>query len=188
MPETRTILVDGLQVVTTDAGAAAIEKLQNQLKAVNDSLTKKEAEVATLTTTHTDAIVKKDAEIATLKASVVTGDALDKMIVARGKLIGDAKRIVADVATDGKSDAEIRKATVTKKLGDAACAGKEQPFFDHVFDGLVAQLPAQDQQTGSDNFVRAVSDQRTTVSATDADKAREKAEEEERNAWKKKAA
>lgn len=132
----RKVLVDGLQVETTDAGATAIEKLTKD---------KAEAErkLADAASEHTKALAAKDAEIAAkdaeieaLKASAMSDAELDKRAAARADLIGTAKAIVADVKTEGLTDADIRKAVVVAKLGDAAIKDKSEAYIDARFDIL----------------------------------------------------
>lgn len=126
--KTRTVMVDGLSVETTDAGAQAIEKLQRQLSDAQ--------------TTHNQAIAAKDAQIAKLeaerddlKAKVLTDAALDARVQARADLIATAKAI-HDADYTGKSDADIRRAVVVAKLGDAAIAGKSDAYVDARFEIL----------------------------------------------------
>lgn len=134
--KTRTVMVDGLSVETTDAGAQAIDKLQRDLQASRSAF-------ADAGTAHTVAIAAKDAEIAkkdaeidSLKGKVVTDAALDERVQRRANLIADAKAI-HDTDYAGKSDADIRKAAVVAKLGDAAVAGKPEAYIDARFDILV---------------------------------------------------
>lgn len=135
----RKVLVDGLQVETTDAGATAIEKLTKD---------KAEAErkLADAASEHTKALAAKDAEIAAkdaeieaLKASAMSDAELDKRAAARADLIGTAKAIVADVKTEGLTDADIRKAVVVAKLGDAAIKDKSAAYIDARFDILAEE-------------------------------------------------
>lgn len=132
----RKVLVDGLQVETTDAGAQAIEKLQKDLAS-------SAAKIETLTADHAKAIAAKDAELAKKdaaldaeKAKVLDAAALDKLVQARGDLIAKAKAIAADVKVEGLSDAEIRKAVVVAKLGDEAVKDKAEAYIDARFDIL----------------------------------------------------
>lgn len=144
MPDNlRKVLVDGLQVETTDAGAQAIDKLQNALK---DSAAKAESLVAD----HAKAIAakdgelaKKDAEIDALKGKVLDAAAIDKLVADRAALVATAKAIVADVKTDGLADADIRKAVVKAKLGDAAIDGKTEAYIDARFDILAEDAGKQ---------------------------------------------
>lgn len=141
----RKVLVDGLQVETTDAGATAIEKLMKDLSS-------SAARIETLTADHAKAladkdatIAKKDAEIDTLKGKVLDGSALDAAVQARGDLIATAKAIVSDIETQGLSDAAIRKAVVTKKLGDSVVKDKSDAYIDARFDILAEDAKGTEQ-------------------------------------------
>ncbi|WP_372356974.1 DUF2213 domain-containing protein [Xanthomonas sp. NCPPB 3443] len=153
MPDikTRTVLVDGLSVETTDAGAQAIDKLQRQLSDSN-------AVAARQATDHTAALALKDAEIAKrdaaiddLKGKVLDAAALDARVQARGDLLATAKAI-HDADYRGKSDADVRKAAVIGKLGDAAIAGKGDAYIEARFDILADGVKPFDPVT------RALSD------------------------------
>lgn len=116
----RKIVVDGLQVETTDAGAQAIEKLQGEIKA-------KDAAAANAATDHAAAIAAKDTEIGTLKAELKTAqDAakvdVDALVKARAELVAKVHAVDASIVIDGKSDADLRKAAVVAKFGDAMVA------------------------------------------------------------------
>lgn len=138
----KTITVDGIPVEVTDQGATVINTLQGRL---NDAKTASDRLVADHTTAIAakDAeLAKKDAEIDALKAKVLDDAALDARVQARGDLVAKAKAIAADVATDGKSDADIRRAVVVAKLGDAAVKDKPAAYVDARFDILVEDLKA----------------------------------------------
>lgn len=116
MADLRKVLVDGLQVETTDAGAQAIDKLQ---KALADSA----ANITKLQDEHAKALAAKDEEIGKLKADLKTAqDAakidVDKLVADRAELVETVKAIDAKIETAGKSDADLRKAAVAAKLGD----------------------------------------------------------------------
>lgn len=142
----RTVIVDGLSVQTTDQGAQAIDKLTKQLADAG-------VNIKTLTDAHAAALAakdgelaKKDAEIDDLKAKQLSDADIDKRVKDRSDLITKAKSI-ADGDYTGKSDAEIRKAVVVAKLGDAAVAGKADAYVDARFEILVedaAKNPAND--------------------------------------------
>lgn len=133
--QTRTVLVDGLSVETTDAGAIAINKLQKDLndatalyvKACDDNkaaIALKDADLA-----------KKDAELDSLKGKVLTDAQIDERVKSRADLIATAKQI-ADADYTGKSEAEIRKIAVVAKLGDAAIKDKPDAYVQARFDIL----------------------------------------------------
>ncbi|MBW9246929.1 DUF2213 domain-containing protein [Pseudomonas paracarnis] len=132
----RKLLVDGLTIEVTEQGAQAIEKLNGKL-----------ADAATATKALTDAhataialkdseLAKKDATIDDLKAKLLSDADIDKRVTARADLISKAKSI-ADADYTGKTDADIRKAVVIAKLGDAAVAGKSSDYVDARFEILV---------------------------------------------------
>jgi hypothetical protein len=168
----RKMLVDGLQVETTDAGAAAIEKLLGDKKTLETKLSDAEKANALLFAdtekAHATALAdkdkviaakdadlaKKDAEIDALKGKIVDGAALDKLVAARADLVATAKTIAKDVKTDGLSDADIRKAVVIAKRGDAV-KDKAPAYFDAAFDILVEDAKAA---AGADPFAKAVAD------------------------------
>ena len=137
MPDNlRKVLVDGLQVETTDAGAQAIDKLTKDKAALEQRLADAEKAHSEALAAKDAELAKKDAEIDDLKGKVLDAAALDKLVQARANLIATAKSIVADVKTDGLSDAEIRKAVVVAKLGDDAVKGKTEAYIDARFDIL----------------------------------------------------
>jgi len=140
----RKVLVDGLQVETTDAGAAAIEKLTKDKDALAAKLSDTETAHATAIAAKDAEIAKKDAEIDGLKGKVLDAAALDAAVAARGDLIAKAKAIASDVKTDGLSDAAIRKAVVVAKLGDAM-KDKTDAYIDARFDILAEDAAGDDQ-------------------------------------------
>ena len=121
--QTRTVLIDGLSVVTTDAGAQALEKLMKDMAKTKEEMDKKDGELAA-----------KDAELSAMSKSVLSDADLDAKVAARADLIGKAKAIAKDLATAGLSDAAIRRAAVVSRLGDAALIGKSEAYVDARFD------------------------------------------------------
>lgn len=131
----RKVLLDGLQVETTDAGAAAIEKLvADKAKLVTDHATVIAARDASLAAKDAD-LAKKDAEIDALKAKVLDDAAIDKRVQDRADLITVAGAIAKDIKTAGLSDADIRKAVVVAKRGDAV-KDKSSDYIAAAFDIL----------------------------------------------------
>ena len=126
--KTRVVLIDGLSVETTDAGAQALEKLMNDAKAT------KTAHDAAIAAKDTE-LAAKDAQIDSLKAKIVDGAALDKLVADRSTLITKAKAIAPAVVTDGKSADEIRKSAVVAVKG-AAMADKSEAYIAAAFDLL----------------------------------------------------
>lgn len=144
----KTVTVDGLSIETTDQGAQVIEKLQRQLGDAQTALTKASDDHAKALAAKDADLAKKDAEIDALKGKVLDAAALDAAVKARADLIAKAKAIAPNVATDGKSEAEIRHAVVTAKLGDAAVKDKPAAYIDARFDILVEDAKLGDPVRG----------------------------------------
>jgi uncharacterized protein len=150
MPDikTKTVLVDGLSVETTDAGAQAIEKLTKDRADMVTKLSEAQTAHATALAAKDKELATKDAEIDGLKAKVLDAAALDAAVVERGDLIEKAKAISPKVVTDGKTAIEIKKAV----LGDRGIdlAGKSDDYINARFDGLV------DDAVGADTTRAAI--------------------------------
>lgn len=117
----RTIVVDGLSIEVTDQGAQAIEKLNKQLADAKAEAERKEGEAKAKLAEKDEELKKKDGEIAALKAQIPDAAKLDAMASARAELVADARSVLGDTFdAKGKSEAEIRRAVVTHRLGDAA--------------------------------------------------------------------
>jgi hypothetical protein len=140
---TRTVLIDGLSVVTTDAGAQALEKLQGQITDAAKVLTDAETAHAKAITDADAKLAKAEAALDAEKAKVLSDADLDKRVADRADLLAVAKGIAPDVKTAGLGDAAIRKAVVTAKLGDAV-EGKSDAYIDARFDILAEADPFAD--------------------------------------------
>lgn len=149
---TRTVMVDGLPVETTDAGAIAIDKLQKAL-AVADA--DKDKQIAA----KEAQIDKLQAEIDDLKAKEMKDSDIDARVQARADLLTDAKS-VNEADYRGKSDAEVRKAAVIAKLGDSVVAGKSDAYIEARFDMLVEDAKA-------DPVTKALKDGKTVTPVND---------------------
>ncbi|WP_417548715.1 DUF2213 domain-containing protein [Marinobacter segnicrescens] len=156
----KTVVLGDAAVNVTAADAVTVEKFKEAAKAAmtdaqaahDKALAAKDADLA-----------KKDAEIADLKAKVLDDAAIDARVAARADLVGKAKALVADVATAGKSDADIRKAVVVAKRG-AAMADKSPAYIDAAFD-----LLTEDAETDAPDPVRtALGDAKSNTALNDA--------------------
>ncbi|WMT85577.1 DUF2213 domain-containing protein [Pelagibacterium sp. 26DY04] len=132
----KTVTVDGIPVEVTDQGATVIATLQQRLADAAKKATEADTAHAAALAAKDKEIATKDAEIDDLKAKVVDGAALDKLVADRAALVTVATKIAKDVKTDGLSDADIRKAVVTAKLGDAAVKDKSADYISARFDIL----------------------------------------------------
>ncbi len=176
----KTLMIDGHSVALDDAAFIAVSTLQKQLgTAVADALAKdaalndanashakaveaKDGEILKLQADHKVALDAKDAEIATLKADALTADKLDAAVAERAAVL-DAAKPVLGTAFDakGKTVADIRRATVAKRLGDAAVAGKTDEHVAIAFDTLT-KVPV------TDAFRTAVTTGSVTIQAGDS--------------------
>lgn len=155
MTETlRTVVVDGLSVTTTDQGAQAIAKLQQQIadaaKKAGDTDT---AHIAAIAGKDGD-IAKRDEEIGTLKAdlkkaqdSVIKPADLDKMVADRAALVAVVKALDAKVDVAGKTDAELRKAAVGAKLGDEMVKDASEAEIAGMFKAIAKDVKPTDPLT-----------------------------------------
>lgn len=135
---TRTIMVDGLSVETTDAGAQAIEKLTKDRDAANQLLADSKKVQAEELKKKDDEIAKKDAAIDDLKSKVLDTAAVSKLVADRVALEATALKIAKDVKPTGLTDSELKLAVVKAKLGDALTADKaaNAAYVDARFDIL----------------------------------------------------
>lgn len=132
----KTVTVDGIPIEVTDQGATVIDTLTKRLNDTAAKLTSLETAHQTVLAAKDADLAKKDAEIDALKGKVLDAKAIDALVASRAGLVSIAAAIAKDVKTDGLSDADIKKAVVTAKLGDAAIAGKAQAYIDARFDIL----------------------------------------------------
>lgn len=181
-PMPKIIMVDGLQVETTDAGAAAIEKLQKQISSLM-------ADAATSAAAHAAALAAKDTEIGTLKVelkkaqdAVPAADALDKLVKDRVALIDKSKAVFPDVKVEGVADADIKKAVVAHKLGDEVLKDASQAMIDGMFVALTKDAKTADATHGTDplhGFTPA-----PNLGLVGDDAGQSKYEDRIKNAWK----
>lgn len=188
----RKVIVDGIPLEVNDTAAAAIDKLQNQLKAAQDAqvtATKVDLKVGDSVVTIMlvgdskpvqDAFAKLVAdhatEVETLKKDVITPEARDAMVADWAKLIGDAKRLVPELVTDGKTCVQIRREAVAalakdgvgKAIAEAVLAGKTVEAADAdtiraTFNALAAAVKADDgqQHHANDALADALAGQKT---------------------------
>lgn len=176
--KTRIVLIDGLSVETTDAGAQALEKLT---KTIAD----KDRALETAQADHKSAIEAKDEEIGNLKADLkkaqdaaITPDKMTKLVADRVALETTVRAIDADIKTANVSDADLRKAAVSKVLGDDMVKDVTDAEITGMFKAV-----AKDAAKG-DQFAAAVRDGiQSGADMTVADKAYANNITDLSNAW-----
>lgn len=117
----KTHLVDGHPVEMSDAAIIAVSGLQKTLaNTLADNLT-----MSTAITTKDAAIAAKEEEIGRLKTELQTAkdsapkpEQLDRLVADRAALVTVVKTLDSRIVTDGKTDAELRRAAVAAKHGD----------------------------------------------------------------------
>lgn len=164
----RKFLVDGISIDVTEQGVQALEKLTKQLADAGINVQQLKDAHATALAAKDNELAKKDAEIDGLKSKQLSDADIDKRVQARADLITKAKSI-ADADYTGKGDAEIRKAVVIAKLGDAAIAGKTEAYIDARFDLLVEDAA---KNPAGDPFRQLMIQQDSKTTGDDAEKAR----------------
>ena len=157
----KTIVVDGLPVETTDAGAAAIDKLTAENKALKDASvsvqsthdaaiqTQKDASDTAIATKDTELAAKdvelasKDTEIKELKEKVLDGAALDALVEKRATLVAKASGLVKDADFSGKTDLEIMTIAVDAVNEEGFAKDKSPAYIEAAFD--MAKVPEGDE-------------------------------------------
>lgn len=151
----KTVTVDGIPIEVTDQGATVITTLLGRLA---DAAKANE----TLATDHAAALsakdkelAAKDAEIDKLKANQLDANKIDQLAADRAAIVADARKVVADFDAAGKTNAQVKRAVVVAKLGDAM-KDKSDDYIEARFDGLVADA------AGSDPVRDVIKDLKTT--------------------------
>ena len=161
---------DTLQTVVLGDQAAQVAIADApKIEAFKADMTKR---LSDMETSHASDMATKDAELAkanaakdAAEAKVLSDADIDKRVADRADLIGTAKAIVADVKTEGLSDAAIRKSVVVTKLGDAM-ADKSDAYIDARFDILAEDAAAEAK---ADPIAKALKDGKPAPKVVDLD-------------------
>lgn len=157
MPDAkRKVTVDGIPLEVEDTAAGVIDTLIKQRDEARDALTPLKTKAAEADGLKV-ALDKAHADIEALKKDVITPEARDAMVAEWAKLIGDAKRLVPDLTTDGKTCLAIRREVIgtlvgkdatAKAVADAVLAGKaldsaEPEVVRATFNALAAAVKTE---------------------------------------------
>jgi hypothetical protein len=178
-----TLIIDGLQVTeVSDQAKAAIEKLQGQVTAITADKAASDTKVGELTAT----VSTKDGEIAALnqklKDAEVSPAKLEQLAADRAALVASVKALDANIVTDGKSEAEIRKAVVAARLGDAA-KDMDDAAISGAFKVLTSDVKVDPVRNALSGGVVNVGDEKAAY-----EKARDEARKNLSDAWRAPAA
>ncbi len=152
----RKVTVDGIPLEVEDTAAEVIDTLIKQRNEARDALAPLQAKAAEADGLKA-ALDKANTDIEALKKDVITPEARDAMVAEWAKLIGDAKRLVPELTTDGKTCLAIRrevvatlagKDAVAKAVSDAVLAGKDIQTADAevvraTFNALAAAIKTE---------------------------------------------
>ena len=157
-----TVIIDGLPVSLADEAAvrAVLEKKDAAIKAAEKALA--DAQGVSSTLSGEKAALEK--ALADEKARTEPA-ALDKLVADRAALVAKAKAAAPQLVTDGKTDADIRRAVVEAALGDAA-KGMDDAAIAGAF-AVVAKdaKPAEQKVESLTPRAVALSDDRSVLSA-----------------------
>lgn len=140
---TKTVVLGDAAVSVAIADAAAVEAFKTtMLKRVADA----EAMVEKTKEEKDEEIGKLKAEKKVLEDAAVTPAKLTKMIADRVALETSVKALDAAIVCDGVSDADLKKAAVIAKLGDAAVADASEAEISGMFKAISRVADAPDDR------------------------------------------
>ena len=159
MDKLQTLMVDGLPVDMTDMAAKIV---QRHIDALTKRVTDAEAACSAAEMAakkKKEEMDAKDGQIAALTKQVadaaLTPAKLDALVKDRMAVVDKARKILGDKAvTDGKSEAEIRRAVVVAKLGDEAAKAMSDAAIEGAFATLTIDAKGTQQ---SDTLARGLS-------------------------------
>lgn len=129
-PPMKTIVVDGISVEVSDASAVSLEAVSTRLADARKLADNRDGELAALRISHA-------ADVAALTARIPDAVTMDAAITARMAVIDAARKVLgSNFDAAGKTDADVRKAVVTARLGDAKVTGKSDDYIASAFDVL----------------------------------------------------
>jgi hypothetical protein len=184
----KTIVLDGVNLTMdatiADVVNATVKRLERQVSDAEKTKVEAEeekkkikADADAAIADHKKVVETKDAEITTLKQQVtdstITPTKLDGLVSARVDTITKAKAILGDaLVIKDKSDSEIRRQVVDKKLGDAAKGWSDDAVMAS-FNTITAMASGTQQSSGTTvgDAARAFSTPTTTADFGDVEKA-----------------
>lgn len=138
---------DSLKTVVL--GDKAVSVALGDVAAIEQYKTDMQRQLNDAKATHEAAVAGKDEQIGKLRADLATAQAaaiidVDALVAARTDLLGKIKAIDAKIDTAGKTDAELRKAAVASKFGDAMLKDASDAEISGMFKAI-----AVDAKTGN---------------------------------------
>lgn len=138
----RTVMVDGIPVQATEASATVIDTLQSRVKRASEDNLKLVSDHATEIKVLQDRLsqadkdlAERDVELKTLKDKAADAGAIDKLVADRVDVLTKAKALgLKDEDVRSKTNEDVVRLAVSKKLGDSAVAGKSYDYVLCAFD------------------------------------------------------
>jgi hypothetical protein len=186
----KTIIVDGVNLTLPETEAAVVT---HAMKKLSDAAQLSEAEKKKLEEQLAEEKKKRetsDGKAVALEAQVkdaaITPDKLDALVAARTSLVGKARFVLGDsFDAKGKTDIDIRRLAVAKKLGDEKAKVMTDAGIEGAFEAVTADAPAGQGLTPVQQLGRQMG---TVTTIGDAAAIRDKAWEdrgkEQRDAWR----
>ena len=194
---TKTISVDGIDLVIPETEAAVVSRT---LSRMGDEVTKLKGDITTVTKSLNDStanitklqkdIETKDGEIVALKKQVedskLTPAILEAAVATRTAVIDSARKVLGNTYTGaGKTEAQIKREAVEKKLGDHAKALDTDARVDGAFLTITAGVsPQSETQRLSNSLTSSQNNMNTQDGRADAEKAWNERQTRIGDAWK----
>lgn len=132
---------DSLKTVVL--GDKAVSVALGDVAAIEQYKTDMQRQLNDAKATHEAAVAGKDEQIGKLKADLATAQAaavvdVDKLVAERSELVGKVKAIDGKIDPTGKSDAELRRAAVASRFGDADIKDAPDAEINGMFKAIVS--------------------------------------------------
>lgn len=157
----KTVLVDGLSVETTEAGAQAIAKLTADKASLADAYDAEIKDRDEKLAAADAALAKAEAERDAALAKVLDAAAMDAAVAERADLIARAKAVAPKVVTDGKTALDIKRAVLIERK--IALDGKSDAYIEARFDTLTEDAAAADKTAAALGDTQTVGDAATKM-------------------------
>lgn len=132
-----------MELKTVVLGDAAVQVAVSDLAAIEAYKANMTRQLADAASSKNKMEEEKDEEIGSLKAKLKKAEDanvidVDALVAARSELVASVAAIDSSITVKGVSDADLRKAAVAKKLGDAAVVGVSDAEISGMFKVLAS--------------------------------------------------
>tara|TARA_R110000782_G_scaffold257063_3_gene346312 strand:- start:26 stop:1174 length:1149 start_codon:yes stop_codon:yes gene_type:complete len=187
------ITIDGVDYETSEQAAQAVTKLQSRLTDAEEKTLEKDKELeekdeemeeAKKEASKTEDSLK--AKLDDAKSKVLTTDAIDKQVVARGKFVDQVLKIVPGIKWEGKDTLTLKREVVSTKRPNVQMDSQSDEYINVSFDMLVEAIENNSQQNLDNSIISIINDKNLEETRSAGQIARDKMIEDSRNAWKSK--